>query len=230
MKLIIFYENLTMTTELKETIILKDIISSAMKSLKIQEMQNLRVLNEAQKFMDLTSKIEAKKDERRLYLITIPTFKRRVSSVTTPLDELIPEVTGGKTKLRKSEKVKNDPMDRLTIIEQMLNQQLPNLNNTANVQGGSLNNRMVEITMIQDMLRGMISGRDMTNINNTVSIPGSVSNNNNIIPNENHINSLKEMGFPEDRSRRALIMARNNLSRATDLLLNDALDYEQPQK
>ena len=46
----------------------------------------------------------------------------------------------------------------------------------------------------------------------------------NIEPNENYVNDLKEMGFPEDRARQALITSRNNLSRATDILLNGDLE------
>ena len=46
----------------------------------------------------------------------------------------------------------------------------------------------------------------------------------NIEPNENYVRDLKEMGFPEDRARQALITSRNNLSRATDILLNGDLE------
>lgn len=41
----------------------------------------------------------------------------------------------------------------------------------------------------------------------------------NIEPNENHVKELKEMGFPEERARDALIRARNDISRATEILL-----------
>ena len=51
-----------------------------------------------------------------------------------------------------------------------------------------------------------------------------------VVPDENLINNLKEMGFPEDQCRRALIHSRNNISRATDLLLSDGLDYLPSEK
>lgn len=42
-----------------------------------------------------------------------------------------------------------------------------------------------------------------------------------IEPNETHVNTLKEMGFPEDRVRAALIRTRNNINRATDILIEE---------
>ncbi len=48
-----------------------------------------------------------------------------------------------------------------------------------------------------------------------------MNQNNNIEPNETHVNTLKEMGFPEDRIRTALIRARNNINRATEILINE---------
>jgi uncharacterized UBP type Zn finger protein len=44
---------------------------------------------------------------------------------------------------------------------------------------------------------------------------------NNIEANENLVNQLKDMGFPEDRARAALIRAGNQLSIATDILLGE---------
>ena len=43
----------------------------------------------------------------------------------------------------------------------------------------------------------------------------------NIEANENFVNQLKDMGFPEDRARAALIRAGNQLSIATDILLGE---------
>jgi len=43
----------------------------------------------------------------------------------------------------------------------------------------------------------------------------------NIEANENLVNQLKDMGFPEDRARDALIRSRNELSIATNILLGE---------
>jgi uncharacterized UBP type Zn finger protein len=45
------------------------------------------------------------------------------------------------------------------------------------------------------------------------------------VPDENLLKNLKELGFPEDKCRTALIMSKNNITRATDILINDELDY-----
>lgn len=51
----------------------------------------------------------------------------------------------------------------------------------------------------------------------------------NVEPNQDLVNQLIEMGFPEDRSRRSLIMTRNNIEAAVELIANDQdLDISQP--
>ena len=42
----------------------------------------------------------------------------------------------------------------------------------------------------------------------------------NVEPNENYVRELKDMGFPEDRARDALMRTGNDINRATDILLN----------
>ena len=42
-----------------------------------------------------------------------------------------------------------------------------------------------------------------------------------IEPNPSYIQNLINMGFPEDRAKRALIASRNNLNHATEMILND---------
>ena len=54
-------------------------------------------------------------------------------------------------------------------------------------------------------------------------------NNNSIAPNESHLSTLKEMGFPEEEARNALIQSRNNLARATDLLIQGNEVHNEPQ-
>ena len=46
-------------------------------------------------------------------------------------------------------------------------------------------------------------------------------NNNPVEVNEQHLRELIDMGFPEDRARHALINTRNNISRATEILLGE---------
>ena len=75
-----------------------------------------------------------------------------------------------------------------------------------------------------------------TNINNQTNVNVSVGNNNPIIPNNNNVNvrirppsieanpayvlNLIDMGFAEDRAKKALIASKNNLNHATEMILN----------
>ena len=46
-------------------------------------------------------------------------------------------------------------------------------------------------------------------------------------PNASHVTALMEMGFPEDRSKRALIASKNNLNHAMEMILN-GYDLDMP--
>ena len=54
-----------------------------------------------------------------------------------------------------------------------------------------------------------------------IIIEGNENNNVPIEVNESYLNELKDMGFPEDRARTALIRSRNNMNRATEILLDE---------
>jgi len=46
-------------------------------------------------------------------------------------------------------------------------------------------------------------------------------NNRQIEADEQLLRELQDMGFPEDRARQALINSRNNINRATEILLGE---------
>ena len=62
--------------------------------------------------------------------------------------------------------------------------------------------------------------------NNQINILERPNNNNNnntqIEADEQALRELQDMGFPEDRARQALINSRNNINRATEILLGDS--------
>ena len=101
------------------------------------------------------------------------------------------KVTGAKTKLEKK-KIENE--DRYQILNQ-----LP--------IGGNLGRLLEMIQFLEER--------------NNIQIRTHQFNNDNIEANENLVNQLKDMGFPEDRARAALIRSRNELSVATDILLGE---------
>jgi hypothetical protein len=51
-----------------------------------------------------------------------------------------------------------------------------------------------------------------------------------VAPDDSLVGSLMEMGFAEEQCRRALVLARNNISRATDFLLSGEMDYLPSEK
>ena len=55
---------------------------------------------------------------------------------------------------------------------------------------------------------------------------GNINSNNNapVEADEQALRELQDMGFPEDRARQALINSRNDINRATELLLGEVGD------
>ena len=74
-----------------------------------------------------------------------------------------------------------------------------------------LSNESNSLERLLNLLQGLESRNIQFRINNQQQP---------LEPNENYVRELKDMGFPEERARDALIRARNNISRATDILLN----------
>ena len=97
---------------------------------------------------------------------------------------------------------------------------LPSLNNNPIIQSNASNVN--------------ISNNGDTNVNLTSSIiPNSNANVRNIRPplieaNATYVQNLVDMGFPEDRAKRALVASRNNLNHATEMILND-YDIDLPE-
>jgi hypothetical protein len=149
-------------------------------------------------------------EEMTLHVIQSEIPKKKVTG-QTPIDELIQQATNATTKIKaKNKNVSGTLIDRVSILEQMMNSTVSSLNNS------NLSNRAAQLNEIQNLLRTLMEQpRDIQRQSEQV------------VADENLVNNLKDMGFPEDRCRQALIRARNNINRATDLLLNDELDYVQ---
>jgi len=165
--------------------------------------------------------------------------KNKLNQIT----ELIQKTTNAKEKLNVLELNKpiHKSVDRFRIFEDLLSNNLGGL--IGQRSSGPLASQANQINELLSILRPMIDN-DMqvesttsnlgnvrqqnvstsTNSSNTIFRPFRI-NAQPVNADENLLNSLKEMGFPEEQCRRALIQARNDISRATDLLLSDGLDY-----
>ena len=152
------------------------------------------------------------------------------------LEDLIMKTTNAKEKLNVSKNLKIKPStDKFRIFEDLLNSNLNNIIESR-VQSNKLNNSGTRINELLEILRPIMDSDFSDPIFNMNVNNSNVSNEGHprihlprgiqpvVNPDENMLNSLKEMGFPEDQCRRALVVSRNNVSRATDLLLSDGLD------
>ena len=81
------------------------------------------------------------------------------------------------------------------------------LNNNNNNEGAD---RLLNLFQLLEENNFIIRGPNLNEINN-----------NPVEVNEQHLRELIDMGFPEDRARQALISTRNNISRATEILLGE---------
>jgi hypothetical protein len=157
--------------------------------------------------------------------------KKKINEIT----DLIQKTTNAKEKMNTLEinKPINRSSDRFRIFEDLLTN---NLGGLIGQRSGPLASQANQINELLNILRPMIENdvhAEPTDINARVPNANTGSsifrpiriNNHPVVPDENLLNNLKEMGFPEEQCRRALIHARNDISRATDLLLSDGLDY-----
>ena len=197
MKIDIYFESKIYSTEINQPIQIKDIISNFQKLINIPTSK-LIILNNKKELLENSETINIQKEKKTFYIID--KSKINLNQITDfniiekeePIEKIITKATNAKIQLEKKKtEIRNNRLD--------FNQELQN--------GGNLGRLLAMLQTLEER--------------NLINIQIINQNNNNIEPNENHVNSLKEMGFPEDRIRSALIRARNNINRATDILINE---------
>jgi hypothetical protein len=156
---------------------------------------------------------------------------KRSDNKKTDITDLIMKTTNAKEKISDNLfKNKNSIPDRTRIFD-FLNSNLDSLGNASSLPGN--NSSANHLNELLNILRPMIDNEGGIGLGESgiPNIPRRISRPQvNVVPDENLINNLKEMGFPEEQCRRALIQSRNDISRATDLLLSDGLDYLPSEK
>ena len=197
MKIDIYFESKIYTTEINQPIQIKEIISNFQKLINIPTAK-LIILNNKKELLENSETINIQKEKKTFYIID--KSKINLNQITDfniiekeePIEKIITKATNAKIQLEKKKtEIRNNRLD--------FNQELQN--------GGNLGRLLAMLQTLEER--------------NLINIQIINQNNNNIEPNENHVNSLKEMGFPEDRIRSALIRARNNINRATDILISE---------
>lgn len=236
MKLHLIHDDNLLSTSITQDLNISDLFSNVKSYLKKENVDYV-LLDENSNLLkpEDSIKVSSECDSKMFYLITMPNFKKTVQREPIEMEDIIMKATGSKEKLNKKKtSTSRLQSDRLSFLQAL----------TSNQLGGS---RVSQLEQIMALLNNVESLSQPVQVHiNTggsqvggVIQPGTSSQggivfpglgypsyqSQPVMPNENHMRSLQEMGFPEDMCRRALIAARNNINRATDILLNDELDY-----
>jgi uncharacterized UBP type Zn finger protein len=206
MKIEIKYENEILKSYSKKPISIKDIILNIKRKCNIKKEEILLVFNsknnEIYEETDLLIPNEKEKNQIESLNIIKINNKKNIININNnnkpkenePIEDLIMKVTGASTKLKSQTQ---NPEDSYNILER-LGRENPNL--------GFL------FEMLQNLEQRNLQIQQIRQINR---------NNQPIEVDENLVNQLKDMGFTEDRARQALRQCRNNIERATEILLDN---------
>jgi hypothetical protein len=218
----IIYEDKISKIKLNNDVQVKDILLNLQNDihniLNLDKTKELRLLDDNLQVLEEDEFIHTKSEtEKTFYLYQ--TFKQvkaeEISEDSQPIDDLITEVTEAKVKLKKKYQP-NITLRRSPNIFRIRSIYEPVNFNRISVQGQTSNFPLVIFTTSD------------TNLDYNYHIDNQTEHTselNEIEADENLVFQLNEMGFPEDKCKRALVLARNNIDRATDILLNDELDY-----
>ena len=213
MKIEIYFLNTKLTTEIKKDIQVKDLLSDLKEYLNTKDSNFILFDNKhiQLKETDIISTKNAK--QSTFYLIKsslnknnlLISEKKELKEKLT-MEQLIMQCTGAKKPLDIKKQIPLNPNHRLPLLE---------LFDNRNNEGGE-NNAFDRLLNILQVLED----------NNQIAFRiGQVNNNNNdntqVEADEQALQELKDMGFPEDHARQALINSRNDLNRATEILLGE---------
>ena len=193
MKLNISYGSHSLSATVTSPITIQDITSSIKQTLNIPNT-NLSVIDESNQILNTSEVILPQNDmTKNLYIINtlLSPSTQKVETSQPSIEDLIMQVTEASDKI-------------------VLNKKPTATNTSVNILE-QLSNESNSLERLLNLLQGLESRNIQFRINNQQQP---------LEPNENYVRELKDMGFPEERARDALIRARNNISRATDILLN----------
>ena len=193
MKLNISYGSHSLSATVTSPITIQDITSSIKQTLNIPST-NLSVIDESNQILNTSEVILPQNDmTKNLYIINtlLSPSTQKVETSQPSIEDLIMQVTEASDKIVLNKK--------------------PTATNTSMNILEQLSNESNSLERLLNLLQGLESRNIQFRINNQQQP---------LEPNENYVRELKDMGFPEERARDALIRARNNLSRDTDILLN----------
>jgi len=211
MRLEIYFQNSKLTTEISKNISVSDLLNDLKKYLNSPNSNFVLFdSNENQLIEKDIISIKSGEKTQKFYLIKSSIKKPEVKisqNLTDNLNirQLISKCTDSKKPLETINTNQNQTQTRhLELLELMEGR------NNQNDGGNSPFNRFLNILQLFEEGNIIIPERRINN-----------NNNGPIEPDENSLKELKDMGFPEDRAREALIRTRNNITRATEILLGE---------
>ena len=216
MKIEIYFLNTKLTTEIKKDIKVKDLIYDLKEYLNTKDSNF--ILFDKNHIQLKESDIISIKNEKQstLYLIksnlnnkNLVNSENKEDKKQPSIEELLMNVTGAKNLIDMKKQMPLNPGNRFSILEL--------LDNRNNNQGGENNSFDRLLNILQVLEENNHIEFRIGPVNN------NINNNNNIQieADERALRELQDMGFPEDRARQALINSRNDINRATELLLGE---------
>ena len=208
MKIEIYFLNSKLTTEVEKDIKVSELLTDLKFYFKMKDA-NFILFDSNKKQLNESEIIKNRKNSLiSFYLIksniqNLPNVEKINNKI--PIQELIMKCTGAKKILEK----KNNANDRgLNFFEFFEHRNNENNNNNNQPGNGDSFDRL--LNLIQFFQESGIRPLRIQNVNN-----GPVE------ADEKALRELQDMGFAEDRARQALINSRNDINRATEILLGE---------
>ena len=204
MKTEIYINNKKLITEIKSPIKVQTLISDIKTQLECNTNSNFHLFDNNRKLLKENELITPNTKDpnyiQKLYLIESPiNINQNINNdgnllLNEKLEKIIMKVTDAKSVMNQNKDSREN---------------LRRLNN-----GEDPFNRLFNLLQALEESQLIINNIGMRAINERENNNGEV--------NEDYVKQLQDMGFPEDRARQALINTRNNLNRATEILLGEA--------
>ena len=207
MKIEIYFLNSKLTTEVEKDIKVSELLTDLKFYFKMKDA-NFILFDSNKKQLNESEIIKNKKNS----LISFYLIKSNIQNLQNvekinnkiPIQELIMKCTGAKKILEKKSNVNDRGLNFFEFFEHRNND---NNNNNQPGNGDSFDRLLNLIQFFQE------SGIRPLRIQNANSGP--------VEADEKALRELQDMGFAEDRARQALINSRNDINRATEILLGE---------
>ena len=210
MKIEIYFLNSKLTTEVEKDIKVSELLIDLKFYFKMKDA-NFILFDSNKKQLNESEIIKNKKNSIMSFYLIKSNIQnlQKVEKMNNkiPIQELIMKCTGAKKILEKKNNLNERGLNFFEFLEHRNNEN----NNNQPGNGDSFDRLLNLIQFFQES--GIRPVRIQTNVNN-----GPIE------ADEKALRELQEMGFAEDRARQALINARNDVNRATEILLGEMGD------